>query len=82
MTKIIAKTIKGKEFIYSKMDSYRVSKASADKVCEALNGARWNIKGDEVWKVYTVDSYTLDTLNALFERIAVRGGKLKIVRVY
>ena len=82
MTKIIAKTIKGKEFAYSRTESYRVSTKMANKICEALNGAKWRLKNEEIWKVYEVDPYTLDTLNALFDRITVRNGKLKIVAVY
>ena len=42
-TKIIAKTIKGKEFFYNANSAYKVSANSAEKILTVLNSVRWNL---------------------------------------
>ena len=41
MATIIAKTIEGKEFIYSKKQSYSVPTSSAKKIAEVMNTVKW-----------------------------------------
>jgi hypothetical protein len=52
--KLIAKTRIGKEFMHSRSDAYFADK-NADKICEALNRARYQLKEGECWHVYDYD---------------------------
>ena len=54
MRKLIAKTIKGKEYIHSRSQAYFADK-DADKICEALNAAKYQLKDGECWHVYDYD---------------------------
>ena len=54
MKKLIAKTIKGKEYIHSRNDAYFADK-NADKICEVLNKVRYKLKEGECWHVYDYD---------------------------
>lgn len=54
MKKLIAKTRIGKEFMHSRSDAYFADK-NADKICEALNRARYQLKEGECWHVYDYD---------------------------
>ena len=58
MKKIIAKTNKGKEFMYYRAFTYQVSNASAEIICKAMNDANYQLSDGELWKVYTVADYT------------------------
>lgn len=76
MAKIIAKTIKGKEFIYSKTSAHNVSNASALKIRDALNSIKWQLKDDEIWHIYDVDWYTE---SFTYKKFTLRNGVLKEV---
>jgi len=54
MRKLIAKTLVGKEFMHSRSHAYFADK-DADKICEALNKARYKLKDGECWYVYDYD---------------------------
>lgn len=54
MRKLIAKTIKGKEYMHSRSHAYFAGK-DADKICEALNKAKYKLKNNEYWRVYDYD---------------------------
>ena len=54
MRKLIAKTIIGKEYIHSRSHAYFADK-DADRICEALNKAKYQLKEGECWYVYDYD---------------------------
>lgn len=54
MRKLIAKTRIGKEYMHSRTHAYFADK-DADKICAALNEARYNLKEGECWHVYDYD---------------------------
>jgi hypothetical protein len=54
MKKLIAKTLTGKEFMHSRSDAYFANK-NADRICEALNQAKYKLKEGECWYVYDYD---------------------------
>ena len=58
MKKIIAKTNIGSEYMYNRFETYQVSAASAETICNAMNAADYKLKTGETWKVYTVADYT------------------------
>lgn len=54
---ILAKAIKGREYVYSIASVHGVARAKAAEVCSVLNSLRWHLLPGEVWHVYTVDAY-------------------------
>ena len=73
---IIAKTIDGAEFMWSRRDCYAVSKAGADDICAALNGVKWRLKDGEKWKVYEVEEWEIAYTGASIQKLTRRGGKV------
>ena len=78
--RIIAKTIYGQEYLYSKV-YYQVSKASASIICNAMNAANYQLKvgTGEYWKVYETGEYTWK--NALY-KAALRKGKVYFYEIW
>jgi len=54
---VLAKSIEGREFLYNAYTARRVPRASAEKIRDALNRARWALKPGEVWYIHEVDQY-------------------------
>ena len=54
---ILARTVKGKEFIYSIASAHKVPKVSAQKICDALNKAQYGITPEQAWFKYEIDQY-------------------------
>ena len=78
MKKLIAKTLTGKEFMHSRSDAYFADK-NADRICEALNKAKYKLKEGECWYVYDYD-FTQDWY---VEQVIslTRTGKIKLLYV-
>lgn len=76
MRKMIAKTIEGQEFIYSRASAHSVPVSSAAKICKALNDARYNLKAGECWHVYEAGQYELDYTSAGYNRFFIRNGRI------
>ena len=55
--KIVAKTIDGKEFIYSAHSAHRAPAKRIKEVLEILNENRYKLKDGEKWWIYEVDQY-------------------------
>ena len=80
---IIAKTIKGHEYIYSRQYSVKCnSKKQAEKLVEFLNNhndsaiENWKLKDNEVWNVYEVGNWENDYIPY---KIKETTGKISIV---
>lgn len=55
---VLAKTIKGKEFIYNPNSARQVSKASAENICKVVNERKYLLNNPgECWYIYNVDRY-------------------------
>jgi hypothetical protein len=54
---VIARAKKGAEFLYSYGSAHKVPKASARKICDALNRLQYGITEEQVWHVFEVDEY-------------------------
>lgn len=48
----ISKALKGKEFLHSRYENYQVPRSSAEKICQIMNEARFELKDGEVWHIY------------------------------
>lgn len=55
--KVIAKSAKGQEFLYSARSAHKVPTKRADEICEALNKVQYQLKDDEVWYIHEIDQY-------------------------
>lgn len=54
---VVAISAKGHEFLYSAKTAHKVSKASAEKICKALNEAKYHLKDGDIWHVHEIDKY-------------------------
>lgn len=75
---IIAKTIKGSEYVYSRINCFSVSKQSCNLICKALNDVFYNLKDNEQWKIYTVSDFDFSYTHAVFQRLTYRKGRILI----
>jgi len=55
--KVIAKSVKGHEFLYNAASARQVSNRSASVILKVLNEKRYQLKDNEVWHIHEVDSY-------------------------
>ena len=73
---VVAKSLKGQEFLYNARSSHAVPKTSAKKICQALNDIRYELKDDEVWHVHEVDQYDIAFLYAEGQKFCFQNKKL------
>lgn len=55
--KILARSLKGKEFLYAVRSSHAVPDAQAEKIQDALNAAGYNLNPGETWHIHDVGPY-------------------------
>lgn len=74
--KIIAKAIKGQEFLYNARSARKVSARSADKICAIVNEHKFLLGSadNEVWHVYDVDQYDQAYDYAQYQTFTIRNG--------
>jgi len=78
MSYIVAKTEIGKEFLYSTVNCYSVSKQNKDIICSSLNKANYKLSHGEAWKVYDIGIIDMEYTNARFEKMYIRNKKIFI----
>lgn len=74
--KMIAKTIDGQEFIYSRESAHSVSERGANAICKALNDIRYKLKDNEKWHVYDCGWYERDYTGAGYQKFTRRNGRI------
>lgn len=79
MKKLIAKTFSGKEYIYSKFDTYQASQQKIDIICNAMNKAAYKLKPGELYHVYQV---TEEEYKHAFYKLVNRNGKLFVSEIW
>ena len=57
MMKIVAKSVRGKEFLYSARSAHQVKGLTAEKMAEFLNAQKHDLSDGEVWHVHEVGPY-------------------------
>ena len=74
--KIIAKTIEGKEFIYSATSARKVSERSANKICDIVNQYKFllDTSKNEKWFIYEIDKYDIAYDYAQVQSFTIRNG--------
>lgn len=74
MAKIIAKTIEGKEFVYSRKSAHAVSAAGAEAIRKTLNDNKYQLKDGEKWHVYDVGAWEPEYMGAAYQSFTRRKG--------
>lgn len=54
---VVAKAVKGHEFLYSASSAHRVAPKKAQKIVDALNKCGYALKDGEVWHTFDVGMY-------------------------
>lgn len=74
--KLIAKAVKGKEFLHSKENAFFVPDSSANKICKIMNDVKFRINNDtEIWHVYDYD-WLQETY--VTHRLSIYKGRVKL----
>jgi len=71
---VIAKSIKGKEFLYNAASARKVSKRSANTILSVLNEMKWRLSENEVWHIHEVDEYDNAYYYAQRQAFTIRNG--------
>lgn len=74
---IIAKSVKGQEFLYDAHTARKVSARSANTILSVLNDVRWHLSDNEVWHVYEVSHYDNAYWYAQNQAFTIRNGIVK-----
>ena len=73
--KVIAKTIKGREFMYNPRSARKVSARSAEMILKVVNDFRFQLSGDnETWHIYNIDKYDTAFIYAQNQAFTIRNG--------
>ena len=71
---VIAKSVKGKEFLYDAASARKVSKASAEKILAVVNEKGWRLAPGQVWAIHDVGPYDNAYYYAERQSFAIRNG--------
>lgn len=74
---ILAKTMPGKEFLYSVQSAHKVSEASAKKILQVVNDFRFTLEENETWHIYHIDEYDPAFTIAQRQAFIIRKGIVK-----
>ena len=72
--KVIAKSVKGREFLYKADTARKVSNRSAETILKVLNEMKWRLNDDEVWYIHEVDEYDNAYYYAQRQAFTIRNG--------
>lgn len=73
---ILAKTIKGREFMYNPKTARKVSAASADRILKVVNEYKFllDVDAGETWYKYEIDKYDIAAIYAERQAFTIRNG--------
>ena len=61
--KILAKALKGREFMYDYTTAHSVSARSAKAICDILNEYKYDLNSErQVWHIYDIDEWEFSTI--------------------
>lgn len=74
--KVVAKAVKGKEYLYNPRSARKVSARSAEYVCKVVNEYKFLLGSadNEVWHIYDIDEYDTAYDYAMRQSFTVRNG--------
>lgn len=68
---VLAKSIKGKEFIYNARSAHKVSKKSAEKIRDTLNRLKYKLNDGETWYIHELGYYDGGTAYAETQQFTI-----------
>ena len=74
---VVAMSCKDHEFLYKPSTAHKVSKASAQKICDILNQYKYRLVGNSVWHIHEVGMYEDAYDYAQYQRFTIRKGIVK-----
>lgn len=78
---IIAKSVKGQEFIYAARSAHKVTRGKAQVIADALNNIQWQLKEGEIWFVHDIDKYDKAYMYAEVQKFTLtKSGTLREVK--
>lgn len=80
--KVVAKSLKGHEYMYSAKSAHKVPNSSAQAICDALNECKYKLKENEVWFIHEVDRYDNAYEYAEVQAFSRRNGSIRRVSNY
>lgn len=82
--KVLAKTIRGREFMYNAATAHKISEKSAVKIRDAVNAAGFQLNADknEIWHIYEIDEYDNAFYYAENQSFFIYRGVLKARTMY
>lgn len=61
--KVLAKGLRGREFMYDYTSAHAVSARSAKVICDVLNEYKYDLPSErQVWHIYDIDEWDLSTI--------------------
>lgn len=77
--KILALTIRGREFMYNPKTAHKVSSNSAETICQIVNRYKfmYNDNPGCTWHIYEVDKYDTAYTYAQYQDFTIRKGVVK-----
>lgn len=54
---VVAKSVKGREYLYNAKTAHKVPIKNAEKICEVLNDCKFCLNDGEIWFVHDVDQF-------------------------
>ena len=79
---ILAKAVKGAEFMYNPRSAHSVSKARAESIRDALNGINYGLNDGEIWHIYEIDEYSQAYAYGTEQKFFINRGSLKEKKMY
>ena len=74
---VIAKSLKGAEYMYKAESAHKVSERSAKTILQVLNDKRWDLKENEVWAIHEVWNIDNAYYYAQDQKFTIRNGIVK-----
>lgn len=79
---IIARTLKGHEYLYSIGSAHAVTKSKAEQIKNMLNAYQYGITPEQAWHIYDVNEFDKAYDYAMFQRFTLhKDGRLTEKRI-
>ena len=77
---VIAKSVKGKEYMYDPRSAGKVSKRNAEVICKVCNDFKFLLNNEnEAWHIHEVGEFDLAYDYAQFREFRIKNGVVKVV---
>jgi len=71
---VIAKSVKGREYLYSAKSAHAVSMASAEKIRDIVNQHHYKLEDNETWFIHEIGHFDDAAFYAARQKFTIRKG--------